>query len=126
MSRSVLQILAVACAVGSLAACGEPYTTETTNRYEVPEGLEDCQIYFMAQDSLNSMNVVRCPNSDTTTKTLAKGGQTAAVIEERPLAGMHEKEMLQQLENYQYTLKEMERKVKEIENELEHRAATQH
>lgn len=124
----ILKILSVACAVGALASCGDPYTSETTGRYVLPEGLKDCNVYLMAANSFSNVTVVRCPQSETTAYTHAKGGPTAITIEDPPKKKLtlQDEELLRELANYKYTLHELEVKIKEIENELEHRAATQH
>lgn len=47
-----------------LAACSE--TSNTTEIWELPQGLADCQVYKVAiKDSIGAMTVVRCPNSQT-------------------------------------------------------------
>lgn len=50
-----------------LVSCGDKNTVERTSDYVLPAGLADCRIYKMSDDYGNSMKVVRCPKSDTTT-----------------------------------------------------------
>lgn len=53
---------------GMLAGC-EKQTTENTDKYILPEGMEDCKIYTMISKNGGVLQVVRCPLSVTTTKS---------------------------------------------------------
>ena len=51
-------------------------THEVSNDFVIPSGLHDCKFFAMTRAGGSSVLVVRCPNSDTatrTTKTCGKG-----------------------------------------------------
>lgn len=59
-----------------------PETTEISDTYSLPKGLQDCQIYQMS-GSIARLYVVRCPNSTTsTTTTSGKITTSVATIQE--------------------------------------------
>jgi hypothetical protein len=51
----------------TIVSCNKE-TTETTSMYELPDGLKDCKIYRMEAQKGTTLRVVRCPNSETSTK----------------------------------------------------------
>lgn len=55
-----------------LGACGEPYY-KPLNQVALPPELLDCKV-FQISDGIRNINVVRCPNSDTS--TMYKQGKT--------------------------------------------------
>lgn len=55
-------ILPALLALG-LAACGEPHY-KPLNQVALPPELADCKV-FQVSDGMRDINVVRCPNSDT-------------------------------------------------------------
>lgn len=55
-------ILPALLALG-LAACGEP-SYKPLNQVALPPELADCKV-FQVSDGFHDINVVRCPNSDT-------------------------------------------------------------
>lgn len=48
-----------------LSACGEP-SYKPLNEVALPPELSDCKV-FQVSDGMRDINVVRCPNSDTST-----------------------------------------------------------
>ena len=65
--------VAIIVALMALSGCGKS-ASDTTSYWVLPEGLKDCKI-FSLQNNLSYMNVVRCPNSITTTSY--KSGKTS-------------------------------------------------
>lgn len=49
-----------------LSGC-EPSTTEISNEYIMPPGLEDCKLYSMFGSGGQILYVMRCPDTTTTT-----------------------------------------------------------
>ena len=79
MNKLILTIASVLV----LTACDvEPYNKELTQTYPLPDGLEDCKIYYLQNKSGNSLKVVRCPNSSTTTQWQAGKIQASATVTE--------------------------------------------
>lgn len=54
---------------------------ETTSSWDIPKGLKDCKVYTVSS-TLNTLYVMRCPNSQTTTKKGGKYPKTTTVVEE--------------------------------------------
>lgn len=80
MSKLILVIVSVLI----LTACDvESYNKEITKVYTLPEGIKDCKVYYIQGDlTNNSLNVVRCPNSSTTTQWQAGKQQASATVAE--------------------------------------------
>ena len=77
-------LLAALAACTLLCSCVKATDTKelTTNFTVVPEGLEDCKVFLWRSDSMDSLNVVRCPNSTTsTTYRVGKHSVTTVVID---------------------------------------------
>lgn len=51
-------------------------TKNVSEKYELPEGLTDCTVYYMTGENARSLTVVRCPNSSTTTRYSFKSGKS--------------------------------------------------
>ncbi len=49
-----------------LAGC-DAYTDDVSDRYQLPKGLQDCEVYRMTASRGKDLYVIRCPNSTTTT-----------------------------------------------------------
>lgn len=62
-----------------LAGCEETYTKRQFNN--VPEELKGCVFYTYHDDVGNKINIVRCPNSTTTVKTVGKNPVTTVTID---------------------------------------------
>ena len=59
----------------AVAAC-QPSTQEVSTNYRIPKGLEDCHFYRMSAGGIsNSVLVVRCPRSDTSTQQTQSCGK---------------------------------------------------
>lgn len=62
-----------------VAACG-PAAQPTV--FEVlPDELKDCKFFYIRNSSGQTLNVVRCPNSNTTAKTSGKHPVTTVTID---------------------------------------------
>lgn len=60
-----------------LCACNKRITHEKTREYDLPEGLKDCRLYYVAaKDEGDSLNVIRCPDSQTTTNWTVLHGKS--------------------------------------------------
>jgi len=55
----------------ALVAC-EKSAQDTTSKWLMPEGLNDCKVYYLQNTGGNSITVMRCPNSETTTQSGGK------------------------------------------------------
>lgn len=51
-------------AIVLIAGC-DGYTDDVSGRYQLPKGLQDCQVYLMSPSRGKDLYVVRCPNSTT-------------------------------------------------------------
>lgn len=59
----LLLAFAVVC---FLCGCNEAETYNTTEYYQLPDGLKDCKVFYMkGKGSADNVVVVRCPNSQT-------------------------------------------------------------
>lgn len=59
-------------------------TTEVSYKYELPEGLKDCKVYYLQGEGVlaSYMRVVRCPNSQTSSSyTSGKTTQSVTTID---------------------------------------------
>ncbi len=78
----MIKKILIAISITALAACTPSYTDETGKYTVLPEELKDCKIYEIYNGNGNRMNVMRCPNSTTTTKVPSgKTSRTAVVID---------------------------------------------
>ena len=55
-------------AISMLSGCEES-TKEATSAYKMPQGMEDCKVYYMSGKDGSNLVVVRCPNASTTTRS---------------------------------------------------------
>lgn len=93
----------------ALAACSEPLPPEQWKQTEVSlksvPGLEDCiYISFRTRTTGDSTEVVRCPNSDTTTAYRVSRGKTSVqlqttVVDQTDPADVARKAKLKQLDD---------------------------
>ncbi len=60
-------------AIFLVVGCSKKNVSE---KYELPEGLTDCTVYYMTGENARSLTVVRCPNSSTTTRYSFKSGKS--------------------------------------------------
>lgn len=59
----LLLAFAVVC---FLCGCSDAKTYNTTENYELPEGLKDCKVFYMRGKGMaDNVMVVRCPDSET-------------------------------------------------------------
>lgn len=66
-----------------LTGCSKE-TKNITEKFILPDGLKDCQVYFLQSSAINHIQVVRCPNSDTTTSySSGKTRRSVTVVEEK-------------------------------------------
>lgn len=67
--------------IALLSGCENSY--EEANFPARPPELQDCKIYYLENEGGNTITVVRCPNSDTsTTYRQGKTVRTTVVIDE--------------------------------------------
>ena len=64
MKRAIMILICAAAATTMLAACSPSY--ERQDFPVLPEELKDCK-FFRVSNGTYTINVVRCPNSDTGT-----------------------------------------------------------
>ena len=62
-----------------LSACTKE-TTEISGKFQIPEDLKDCKFYQMSNEQ-GFITVVRCPNSQTASKTSTKNSKAVIVID---------------------------------------------
>lgn len=72
--KKILAVLSVALLVGC-----SPSTDTINDDYVIPEGLKDCQFYRMYNKNQNSIVVVRCQGSTTST-TVTKNKSKATTV----------------------------------------------
>lgn len=83
MNKKIKIMMLVAIAT-LLSGC-EKEAKETTSKYTLPEGLEDCKIFKLRNDDGGVIVVTRCPLSSTTTAyTSGKSTESSTVIDENP------------------------------------------
>lgn len=68
----------------SLVGCSPSATEETAKFTVMPEGLKDCKIYRITPTGGDSLNVVRCPLSNTTTSYSSGKTTTSVSVTEQP------------------------------------------
>lgn len=69
-----------------LTGCSKE-TKNITEKFILPDGLKDCQVYFLQSSAINHIKVVRCPNSDTTTSySSGKTRRSVTVVEEKEVS----------------------------------------
>lgn len=61
-----MKMIYLAGMLALLSAC-TPTGREDTSYTVMPQGLRDCKVYTITNDSGGRLYVVRCPNSDTST-----------------------------------------------------------
>lgn len=81
--NKALVIAASILAMGMLSGC-EKSTTEATEAFAMPEGMEDCKVYYMSSSNGSNLVVVRCPNSATTTRS-GKNTNVTVVDSDNPV-----------------------------------------
>jgi hypothetical protein len=75
MKLAVIWSLGILTALAGVLVGCKAETEERTSQYVLPNGLQDCKIYKMVGENGDSMKVMRCPNSSTTT-TYETGGKS--------------------------------------------------
>lgn len=84
--KKPLTMLFVLIFAMSLTGC-EKETKDNTASYDMPEGLKDCKVFGLKNDSGGWITVVRCPLSSTsTTYPSGKSTSTATVVEQGGLS----------------------------------------
>lgn len=67
----------------TLAGCGDPSAKDSTDKWMLPDGLKDCKIYSLSNGKGSYMQVVRCPNSATTSSyTQGKTSTNITLVED--------------------------------------------
>ena len=83
--KNLYKVIAGGITVGTmfvLSGCSPKYEDVSGRYASKPEALKDCTFSRLLSDEGSSITVVRCPNSDTTTRTSGKSPITTAVIED--------------------------------------------
>lgn len=66
----------------ALVGCNKS-SVELTSKYNIPQELSDCKIYFVGANNGTGITVVRCPNSSTTTSyKQGKATRSVTVVED--------------------------------------------
>lgn len=66
--KKALVLAASVISMGMLSGCEET-TKDATSAYKMPEGMEDCKVFYMSGKDGSNIIVVRCPNATTTTRS---------------------------------------------------------
>ena len=74
-------LIATATVALLLSACSSTPRTELDGDYKMEGVLEGCQVAKATDDDYDTITVVRCPNSTTTTKSGGKVKRTVVVID---------------------------------------------
>ena len=69
-----MKLLMVVIGVIMLTGCEPSYEEKTQNFTILPDELKDCKFYGVRSNTGSNLNIVRCPNS--TTSTTYKSGKT--------------------------------------------------
>jgi hypothetical protein len=79
------KIIAGGLVIGTLfvlSGCSPKYEDVSGRYASKPEALKDCTFTRLSSNEASNITVVRCPNSDTTTRTSGKSPITTVVIED--------------------------------------------
>ena len=77
-----MKLLMVVIGVIMLTGCEPSYEEKTQNFTILPDELKDCKFYGVRSNTGSNWNIVRCPNSQTsTTYSVGKSTATTVVIE---------------------------------------------
>ena len=77
-----MKLLMVILGVVMLTGCEPSYKEKTQNFTQLPVELKDCKFYGVRSNTGSSLNIVRCPNSQTsTTYSVGKSTATTVVID---------------------------------------------
>lgn len=71
-----MKYIALALFALLLTGCGETRTEEVQARYQMPDGMHDCQVFDMVSQTAQDIIVVRCPLSSTSTSYSYTSGKT--------------------------------------------------
>lgn len=79
MKRITIALVAVLM----LAACDDTdpgSQRDVTSKYNLPESMKDCKIYYMSgSSSVREITVIRCPNSSTAANTVVSSGKSTRI-----------------------------------------------
>ena len=77
-----MKLLMVIIGVIMLTGCEPSYENKTQNFTVLPDELKDCKFYNVRSNTGSNLNIVRCPNSQTsTTYSVGKSTATTVVID---------------------------------------------
>lgn len=78
--KKIAMVCLVALSVLALSGCNKS-TEDASSRFDLPEGMKDCEIYRMKSNSGTVIYAIRCPLSTTTTMTTGKHQTQVSVTE---------------------------------------------
>lgn len=81
--KKIIMACLICASVFALSGC-EKKTEEASSNFILPEGMKDCVIYKMNNESGIIIYAIRCPLSTTTTTMLGKVNSQVVVTEEKP------------------------------------------
>lgn len=81
--KKILMACLICASIFTLSGC-EKRTEEASSNFILPEGMKDCVIYKMNNESGIVIYAIRCPLSTTTTTMLGKVNSQVVVTEEKP------------------------------------------
>lgn len=67
------KLIIAALMLGTLSGCMETTTSDISNDYIMPRGMEDCQVFKMKSSTERDIFVVRCPTTTSTMETHKEG-----------------------------------------------------
>ena len=105
MKQTIITILSVVSIF--MMGCAKE-TKEISEKYELPEGLKDCKVYYLQAGGLGTfLNVVRCPNSQTTTTFTAGKATHSVTLVEDPSEKAKAEEKLREINAKESALKKL-------------------
>lgn len=81
--KKIIMACLICASIFALSGC-EKRTEEASSSFILPEGMKDCVIYRMNNESAIIIYAIRCPLSTTTTTMLGKVNSQVVVTEEKP------------------------------------------
>lgn len=80
--KKIFMACLICASIFALSGC-EKRTEEASSNFILPEGMKDCVIYKMNNESGIVIYAIRCPLSTTTTTMLGKVNSQVVVTEEK-------------------------------------------
>lgn len=80
--KKIIMACLICASIFALSGC-EKRTEDASGNFTLPEGMKDCVIYKMNDESGIVIYAIRCPLSTTTTTMLGKVNSQVVVTEEK-------------------------------------------